>query len=111
MHTIPNDGMDHPAEWDHLAGHMHVECEFSPCKCSLDRESGGGKNDSVLRVEQERVTRFVIMEPSCMFRLPHPAPPPKRHYSTWWRSVTRRLYRAKASSVLKKLQADVHEQA
>ncbi len=34
--------------------------------------------------------------------LPRPAPPPKQHYSTFWRSVTRRIYR-KESEVLKQM--------
>ena len=38
------------------------------------------------------VTRFVFHDASGMVQLPDNAPPPKLHYSTWWRRTARRLY-------------------
>ena len=38
------------------------------------------------------VSRFVLSEPDRMLRHRCPAPPPKLHYSTQWRNLTRKLY-------------------
>ena len=36
---------------------------------------------------------FTVLYIDCEFesRLPTPAPPPRRHYTTFWRSVSRRI--------------------
>ena len=34
---------------------------------------------------------FSIYDPEASRRLPSPAPPPKLHYATFWRAVTRRI--------------------
>ena len=98
--AIPCDGMNHPAEG--LASHMRVHDGDFPCKCPLDLCVGGKPNGR----HSQHVTQFIILEPSRLLGLPNPAPPPKLHYSTWWRSITRRIYRANASSAgFKKLEA------
>jgi hypothetical protein len=68
-------------------------------------------NGSLLIRHSQQTTRFIMVEPSRVFILPCPAPPPKLHYSTWWRSVARRIYRANASSVMKKLKARMQSHA
>jgi hypothetical protein len=107
MDTMLIDVMYLPAEG--LTSHMHVaddDNEHIPCEYPLDSAVEDCRNESVVGLAHLRYCQqIVITEPSRMLRLPHPAPPPKHHYSTWWRSVTRRLYRANASSGLKKLQA------
>ena len=107
MHTIPEYGRNNSAEKEDLAAHMHENYELRTCKCSLGNTSVASGLFEIRHDHQ--VTQFVIGEPARLLRLPYPAPPPKLHYSTWWRSVSRRLYRAHASSVLKKFQADLHE--
>ena len=42
-------------------------------------------------------SRFVFFDNSGMAQLPVNAPPPKLHYSTWWRRTARKLYQAKIS--------------
>ena len=41
-------------------------------------------------VRTPNVTKFTIVGSAGAF----PAPPPKLHYSTWWRKVTTKLYEA-----------------
>jgi hypothetical protein len=42
--------------------------------------------------EVSQIIRFEIFDFRHQYKLPDPAPPPKLHYSTFWRSVTRRIY-------------------
>ena len=46
---------------------------------------------------------YFHMEPACT--LPSPAPPPKLHYSTFWRSVTRRIYQQNKQALKQMAQA------
>ena len=39
-----------------------------------------------------RVSRFELSEPERLLRHRCPAPPPKLHYGTRWRNLTRKLY-------------------
>lgn len=39
-----------------------------------------------------QITKFIFFATTT--RLPNPAPPPKLHYSTWWRKAARRLFQA-----------------
>jgi hypothetical protein len=41
-----------------------------------------------------------MYDPESSRRLPNPAPPPKLHYSTFWRSVTRRIYQKRAREAM-----------
>ena len=41
---------------------------------------------------QPQITKFVFVGTTT--RLPNPAPPPKLHFSTWWRKVARRIFQA-----------------
>ena len=122
MNAIPNDGVNHPAEGltARLAPHLRVDCKDMPWRSpllDLIREEGNSKNvevegnttivaKSLVRIsDSQQVTHFIFIDHSRLLELPHPAPPPKLHYSTWWKSVTRRVYRANASSRLKKFKA------
>ena len=110
MSVIPVDGMNHPAEG--LSALMSVAHDFESCQISLDRVYEECNREMVanglVHIRHcHQVTQFIIAEPSRLLGLPYPAPPPKHHYSTWWRSITRRVYQASASSSLKKLRADM----
>ena len=41
----------------------------------------------------KNVPYFTIANPLSLLQLPCSAPPPRMHYATWWRSVTRRIMR------------------
>jgi hypothetical protein len=49
------------------------------------------KKDSTA-VDQVIVIDFASFEPHQQYRLPIPAPPPRLHFTTFWRSLTRRMY-------------------
>jgi hypothetical protein len=106
MYTITSDGMNHPAE--ELASHMlidegDIQFERPLYSCVNEDVVGCEVNGLALIRHSQQVTYFIILDPSRLLELPHPAPPPKLHYSTWWRSITRRIYRANKSSCLHKL--------
>jgi hypothetical protein len=128
MNTIPYDGMNHPAEGltARLAAHLRVDCKDMPWRCSLldlIREEGNSKNvevegnttvvaKSLVRIsDSQQVNHFIFIDHSRLLELPNPAPPPKLHHSTWWKSVTRRVYRSNASSRLKKFKAGMQSHA
>jgi hypothetical protein len=101
--------MNTPVEGGDLAADKHYDYTSNPLTCSLGNDNESLVSELYQVIHGQQVTKFIIAEPSRMLRLPCPAPPPKLHYSTWWRSVTRRMYRENASLVLKKLQADIKE--
>ncbi len=41
--------------------------------------------------------------------LPHPAPPPKLHYSTFWRGVTRRIFRKRLTECMQLARMEIKE--
>ncbi len=97
------NGMNHSVK--DLASHMHINYK---AKCVQD--VGGEEcklqiiSSGLVHIRHsQQATQFNLMEHLRLPALPYPAPPPKLHYSTWWRSVTRRLYRANASWRLKTL--------
>jgi hypothetical protein len=94
-----------------LGAQVHVNDEFRPCKFShvvseeCEIEIHSVTNGLVCHIRHsQQVTQFIFADHS---RLPSPAPPPKLHYSTWWRSITRRIYQANVSSGIKKQKADM----
>ncbi len=107
--VIPSDGMNFPAEGLAVSAHMHAD--RNPCKCSPETI---GKECELCSMSSGlvhirhcgQVTQYIFADPSSL-TLPYPAPPPKLHYSTRWRSIASRLYRANASSRLKKLKSGV----
>ncbi len=107
MYVIPLEGMNYPA--DVLASQMQVDHEFVSCSSSQDSQdifevqgtTKGVANGLVHIRHSQHITHFILADPSRMIGLPWNAPPPKLHYSTWWRSVTKRIYRANASSVMR----------
>ncbi len=38
-------------------------------------------------------------EPERLIQLPHPAPPPRLHYATWWRCIGRKIYSRHIQSI------------
>ena len=114
MDVIPIDGMNHPAEVLAHAAEMRVDCRS--CGYSLESVRKGskmfGKASGLVQIRcDQNTTYFMIEAPAKLLGLPNPAPPPKIHYSTWWRSIVRRIYWANASSHLKSLQASVQRDA
>ncbi len=61
--------------------------------CSLkDNQYEPGACDSAMTDDGEPpFYTNVQREPLRLLRLPLPAPPPKLHYRTWWRSISRKL--------------------
>ena len=48
-----------------------------------------------------------MYDPENSRRLPNPAPPPKLHYATFWRSVTRRIYYKNSSEAMQRARESV----
>lgn len=116
MHSNPSGNINHAAENDHSTVSINMDIRNRSCKRSqdligVDYKFEGVANGLFQIYHNQQTTRFVIAEPSRVIKMPFPAPPPKLHYSTFWRSVTRRLYRTYAMSRLKKLQGGVHGHA
>ncbi len=113
--AILSNGKNIPAEVQAVPAHMQVDCRL--CECSLELVGEeckqfstaklGGANGLIHNNHCQQVIQFILVEPSKLLGLPCPAPPPKLHYSTRWRSIARRMYRANASSRLKKFQTAV----
>ena len=112
--VIPSDGMNFPAEGLAVSAHMHAD--RNPCKCSpeiIGKECElCSMSSGLVHIRHcGQVTHYIFADPSSLIRLPYPAPPPKLHYSTRWRSIARKMYLTIASSRLKKLKAGVQSDA
>jgi hypothetical protein len=101
--------MNHPTA---LTSQRRGNYEVNPCRRSvglqdLIEEEEEDQNENMVNGlvhirHSQQVTQFIFAEPTKLLKLPQTSPPPKLHYSTWWRSITRRLYEAKTSSGKKK---------
>ncbi len=70
---------------------------FQMCVGSMN----GGRESVKSTGDEAHAASYVYFDvsfydPESSRRLPNPAPPPKLHYSTFWRSVTRRIYQKRA---------------
>ncbi len=73
--------------------HTRARDEYRRTSCSMeDRQQHQGDLKSALADEVESPILVIVeREPIRLLRQPLPAPPPKLHYSTWWRCISRRL--------------------
>ena len=55
--------------------------------------------DNVLQESEILIVRFVLESPT-EYRLRPNAPPPKLHFSTFWRSVSRRIYNKHKAGII-----------
>mmetsp|Transcript_37742 Transcript_37742/g.79035 ORF Transcript_37742/g.79035 Transcript_37742/m.79035 type:complete len:133 (-) Transcript_37742:450-848(-) len=73
--------------------HSRVRHQYRCSSCSLkDDQYPHGACESAMPDDVECLEFLnVEREPLRLLRQPLPAPPPKLHYSTWWRSLSRKL--------------------
>jgi hypothetical protein len=75
--------------------HLRARDEYMGSRCSLkDIHYPQGTCDSAILKSDDVECPVLInveREPLRLLRRPFPAPPPKLHFSTWWRSLSRRL--------------------
>ena len=56
--------------------------------------------EEAIFIKSTSTTVFVCFDPEPSRRLPCPAPPPKLHYSTFWRGLTRRIYHKRSKEAM-----------
>ena len=88
-------GHDLPATFGEKLSQTSIQCYDQTCDQNVIAPS---YTLSLPAAQPASITVFRIEYEPARF-LPNPAPPPRLHYSTFWRSVAKRIYRMRSDEI------------
>ena len=88
-------GHDLPAKFGEKLSQTSIQCYDQTCDQNVIAPS---YTLSLPAPQPASITVFRIEYEPARF-LPNPAPPPRLHYSTFWRSVAKRIYRMRSDEI------------